>query len=142
MNVEFFLDTNVLIYAFTDQDAAKKSRSRELYELALAGKGIISYQVVQEFLNAAQRKFPSRFNESDLREFLDKTLWPICTVFPTRELYQQAITLQRESGWSFYDSLIVAAALAGDCPILYSEDLQSGRKIHGLEVRSPFAYTA
>jgi predicted nucleic acid-binding protein len=45
MTAEFFLDTNVLIYAFTEQDARKKVRSRELHELALSGRGIVSFQV-------------------------------------------------------------------------------------------------
>ena len=138
MSDKFFLDTNILIYAFTEQDARRKNRSRQLHELAIGGQGIISFQVVQEFLNAAQKKFPARFTEPDLREFLDHELWPLCAVFPSRELYQQAITLRSETGFSFYDSLIVAAALAGGCPTLYSADLPAGRKIHGLEIKNPF----
>lgn len=138
MSAEFFLDTNILIYAFTEQDAHKISRSRELHELAFGGQGIISFQVVQEFLSAARKKFPTKFKEDDLREFLEKTLWPLCAVLPSLELYQRAITLQSETGLAFYDSLIVAAALAGGCQTLYSEDLQAGRKIHGLEIKNPF----
>jgi predicted nucleic acid-binding protein len=138
MSAEFFLDTNILIYAFTEQDARKKVRSRELHELAISGRGIVSFQVVQEFLNAAHKKFPARFTDNDLREFLETALWPLCAVHPSLELYQRAITLQSETGLSFYDSLIVAAALAGGCQTLYSEDLQAGRKIHGLEIKNPF----
>lgn len=138
MNAEFFLDTNVLIYAFTGQDAGKKICSRELHELALGGHGIISFQVVQEFLNTAQKKFATQFKEDDLREFLDKALWPLCEILPSRELYEQAIALRGEMGLSFYDSLIVAAALAGGCTTLFSEDLQTGRKIRGLEIKNPF----
>jgi predicted nucleic acid-binding protein len=55
MSAEFFLDTNILIYTFTEQDAPKRIRSRELHELAIGGRGVISFQVVQEFLNTAQK---------------------------------------------------------------------------------------
>ena len=138
MSDKFFLDTNILIYAFTEQDVRKKARSWELHELALNGQGVISFQVVQEFLNAAQKKFPTRFTDAHLREFLENELWPLCSVFPSQQLYQRALTVRSETGFSFYDSLIVAAALAGGCQTLYSEDLHSGQKIHGLEIKNPF----
>jgi len=138
MSAEFFLDTNVLIYAFTEQDAAKRRRSRELHELALGGRGIISFQVVQEFLNTAQKKFATRFTDDDLREFLQQELWPLCAVLPSAALYEHALRVKVETGYSFYDSLIVAAALAAGCQTLYSEDLQHNRKLHGLEIKNPF----
>ena len=78
MSAEFFLDTNVLIYAFTEQDIRKRIRSRELCDLAVGAQGIISFQVVQEFLNTAQKKFSARFTDADLRAFLEITLWPMC----------------------------------------------------------------
>jgi predicted nucleic acid-binding protein len=140
MSAEFFLDTNVLIYAFTNQDAQKKARCLELHELAIAdGSGVISFQVIQEFLNAAQKKFPTRFTDDDLREFLENVLWPRCAVLPSQRLYESALQLRAETGFSFYDCLIVAAALESGCKIIYSEDLQHGRRLHGLEIKNPFS---
>jgi predicted nucleic acid-binding protein len=139
MSAEFFLDTNVLIYAFTNQDVKKKARCLELHELAIADRsGAISFQVVQEFLNAAQKKFPTRFTDDDLREFLENVLWPLCVVLPSQRLYEDALQLRKETGFSFYDSLIVAAALEAGCKTIYSEDLQHGRRLHGLEIKNPF----
>ena len=138
MSAEFFLDTNVLIYAFTEQDARKRIRSRELCDLAVGEQGIISFQVVQEFLNTAQKKFSTRFTEADLRAFLEITLWPMCAVLPSRELYLRALIVRAETGFSFYDSLIVAAALEAGCKTIYSEDLQHNRKLHELEIKNPF----
>jgi predicted nucleic acid-binding protein len=111
MSAEFFLDMNILIYAFTEQAAPKRIRSRELHELAIGGRGIISFQVVQEFLNTAQKKFATQFTDADLREFLKNELWPLCAVLPSAELYAHALQLRAETGYSFYDSLIIAAAL-------------------------------
>jgi predicted nucleic acid-binding protein len=139
MNAEFFLDTNVLIYAFSPQDGAKKLRSQKLFRQALAtGDGIISFQVVQEFLNVAQRKFPGQFTPDELTEYLEVALWPLCKIFPSAELYQRALSLRTETGFSFYDSLMVAAALEADCKIIYSEDLQHNRRLHGLQITTPF----
>ena len=47
--------------------------------------------------------------------------------------------LQEETGFSFYDSLVVAAALESGCSALLSEDLQSGRNVHGVALVNPFA---
>jgi len=138
MNAELFLDTNVLVYAFTEQDASKRIRSRQLHELAIGGRGIISFQVVQEFLNTAQKKFQTQFTDADLHEFLKSELWPLCAVFPSAELYGHALRLRAETGYSYYDSLIVAAALEAGCQTVYSEDLQPNHKLHGLEIKNPF----
>jgi predicted nucleic acid-binding protein len=59
-------------------------------------------------------------------------------VFPSAELYDHALQLRAETGYSFYDSLIVAAALEAGCKTVYSEDLQHNRKLHGLEIKNPF----
>jgi predicted nucleic acid-binding protein len=53
-------------------------------------------------------------------------------------LYKDALGIQAETGFSFYDSVIVASALAGNCRRLYSEDLQSGRTIRGMQIQNPF----
>ena len=63
---------------------------------------------------------------------------PLWQVNPTAALYQSAITLQGRYGFSFYDSLIVAAALEGGCTRLYSEDLQHGQQIQRLTILNPF----
>ncbi len=46
--------------------------------------------------------------------------------------------LARDQGFSFYDALVVAAALEGGCETLYSEDMQHGRAVGGLTIVDPF----
>jgi len=48
-----------------------------------------------------------------------------------------AVSIMEETGWTFYDSLIVSAA-AARCPVLFTEDLQTGRVVRGVEIRNPF----
>jgi predicted nucleic acid-binding protein len=72
------------------------------------------------------------------RVYLDTVLSPLCEVYPNVELYRQVIGVREETDYTFYDSLIVAAALEAGCKTIYSEDLQHNRKLHGLEIKNPF----
>jgi len=143
MNDKFFLDTNVLVYTFDRDSPRKRERAAALVTEALAGsKGIISYQVAQEFLNAVTRKFSKPLSVPDAQRYLTVVLEPLCAVFPSVELFHQALDLSGRWGYSFYDSLIVAAALQADCSVLYSEDLQHGQKIGRLKIVNPFLEAA
>jgi len=139
MSDKFFLDTNILVYTFGDEDLEKRDRARTLVAEALSGShGIISYQVVQEFLNAALRKFAKPLTAADAERYLKVVLEPLCSVFASIELYHQAIDIAERWKYSFYDSLIIASALQSGCTVLYSEDLQHGQKIGGLRILNPF----
>jgi len=66
-------------------------------------------------------------------------LLPLWRIMPSQALYQSALDLHARYQFSFYDSLIIAAALAAGCTRLYSEDLQHGQRIEGLTIENPFA---
>ena len=139
MSDKYFIDTNVLIYSFDAQSPAKRETARKLLTEALEkGTGVISYQVIQEFLNAATRKFAVPLKLKDAEKYLDFVLEPLCEVFSSAELYHQALEIADEWRFSFYDSLIVAAALEAECQVLYSEDMQDNQTIRGLTIRNPF----
>lgn len=139
MSVEYFLDTNVLIYSFDETAKAKREKSQALIEAALrSGDGAISWQVVQEFLNVALHKWVRPMTAADAVEYLAAALEPLCSVYPTTTLWRSALSIQIESGYRLYDSLIVASALRCGAKILYSEDLQPGRRFGRLELRNPF----
>ena len=128
-----FLDTNILIYAF----AADDPRS-DLAEALVAAGGVISVQVLNEFVNVSRRKLGREWADIEnavgvLRDLLDAPI-PL-----TVELHDAAIALARDHGFAFYDALIVAAASQSGCVTLYSEDMQHGQTIDGLTIRNPFA---
>jgi predicted nucleic acid-binding protein len=99
---------------------------------------VISFQVVQEFLNVATRKPPKPMMISEVQLYIERVLMPLCEVFPDSALYSQALSISSETGWAFYDSLIASAAIAGGCSTLWTEDLQHGRRIRSLEILNPF----
>jgi predicted nucleic acid-binding protein len=134
-----FIDTNILVYALEPQPSPKKARAKTIMESALnARDGVISFQIVQEFLSVALRKFRPPMTMAEAQSYLERVLMPLCAVFPGAELYYEALSITDETGWSFYDSLMVSAALAARCNVILTEDLQHGRRIRGAEIRNPF----
>jgi predicted nucleic acid-binding protein len=139
MSAKFFLDTNVLVYCFDETALRKQRAAQALVRAALVEHhGIISTQVIQEFFCVASRKFVKPMDTTACRVYLDTVLSPLCEVYPNIELYRQAISVHEETGYTFYDALIVATALEAGCKTIYSEDLQHNRKLHGLEIKNPF----
>jgi predicted nucleic acid-binding protein len=135
---KFFLDTNIFVYTFESRSSSKRVRAQDLVSSALdTRRGVISYQVVQEFLNVATRKFAKPMKVPEAELYLARVLMPLCEVFPDSSLYSQALSISSETGFSFYDSLIVASAIASECTILWTEDLQHGQRIRGVEIRNP-----
>jgi predicted nucleic acid-binding protein len=136
---KFFLDTNILVYTFDRTDSSKRRRASELVASALeTRRGIISYQVIQEFLNVATRKFSNPITVPEAQLYLASILMPLCEVFPDSALYSQALSTAGESGMAFCDALIISSAIAGGCETVWTEDLQHGRRIGTVTIRNPF----
>lgn len=132
-----FLDSNILVYVFDKIDVRKSTIAHDLVRAAHADQtAAISFQVVQETLNVLTRKLKTP--AEDARAFLEHVLLPLWRVMPSPALYRSALDIRTSHGFSFYDSLIVAAALESGCTRLYSEDLQHGQKIGRLSIHNPF----
>lgn len=101
-------------------------------------KGAISYQVVQELLNAAARKFARPLTPQQAERYLNTVLEPLCIIFGSIDLFRKAIDVQRRWRFGFYDALVIAAALQAACRTLYTEDLQHGQSVESLTVVDPF----
>ncbi|NER46947.1 MAG: PIN domain-containing protein [Symploca sp. SIO1A3] len=139
MKGNFFLDTNILIYTFDQSQPQKQAISRNLVRDALNNRsGCISYQVIQEFLNVASKKFANSLSVSDCQTYLTNVLEPLCEVFSSTGLFHRALEISSRWKFSFYDSLIVASALSVDSKILYTEDLKHEQKIEDMIIFNPF----
>ena len=86
----------------------------------------------------ATRKFASPMTAGQASNYLSTVLMPLCSVWPSRSLYASALQVQEETGFSFYDALMVSGALEASCKRLLTEDMQDGRLVRGLEIVSPF----
>ena len=139
MSDRFFLDTNIFVYSFDQSAAAKAGKAAQLIREALTTrKGVISYQVAQEFFNVALRRFSQPMQAADAEQYLSTVFRPLLGVHSSQALYAEALHLHAQSGLSWYDSLIVSAAIQARCDLLFTEDLQHGQRFGGLQVRNPF----
>lgn len=129
---ERFFDTNVLLYLLSGEDA-KADQAEEL----IAGGGVVSVQVLNEFAAVASRKLGMAWAE--IREILVQ-LRGICRTIPLdAETHEGGLDLAERWRLPFYDALIVASALRAGCTTLWSEDFQEGRVFEEqLTVRNPF----
>jgi len=139
MRVKYFIDTNIFVYCYDEGQPAKKERALALISDALQnGNGMISWQVIQEFLNVATQKFAIPIKVEDATLYLQKVLSPLCHIHPNSEIYQQSLEIMKEQRYSFYDSLILAAALQGECSVIYTEDMKHEQEIRTMRIVNPF----
>jgi predicted nucleic acid-binding protein len=132
MSAKRFLDTNILIYAFSN-DGEKTERAVAI----LAAGGYISVQVLNEFANVCRNKLKLDWTEIEERLAVVKTLAK--EVAPlTVASHEEAVELARDHGFSFYDALIVATAQGLGCTHLLTEDMQHRRALGALTIEDPF----
>jgi predicted nucleic acid-binding protein len=127
-----FFDTNVLVYLLSS-DPKKADRAEAL----MAEGGVISVQVLNEFVSVARRKLGVPW--PDLHDILG-VLRAALRVEPiTLATHDRALEIAARYKLGIYDALILSAALLAECETVYSEDLQHGQRIAGaLRIRNPF----
>ncbi len=139
MSGKFFLDTNVFVYSFDLSSPKKAAQATKLIRKGIETRsGIVSYQVVQEFFNVALRRFAKPMSNADAEQYLATTFRPLLAVHSSPALYAEALRILGRFRLAWYDSLIVASALEGQCDVLYSEDFQDGQHIGNVIISNPF----
>jgi predicted nucleic acid-binding protein len=136
--VPSFVDTNILIYA-EDRDAkTKHDVARDLVLGFWDGRdGVLSVQVLQEFFVNVTRKLKKPLAPAKALDIVREYLtWTV--VENTGKLLVDAIALQQKAQLSFWDALVVQAAIDSGCDKLYSEDLNPGQRYGSVLVVNPF----
>lgn len=139
MNVDrFFVDSNVLIYAYDNQAGRKRDLAQaRLAELWHHGNGVVSVQVLQEFFSNATRKLKKPLDIAKAREVVSLYAEWIALPSSAKEVLR-ATDLMQLHRLSFWDSMIVAAAEAAGVSALLSEDMQHGQIVAGIRIENPF----
>lgn len=134
-----FFDTNVLIYVFDKTSKQKAKLATELIDSATGGgRGVLSLQVIQEFVNIMRRGQKPLMSVAQCKVFMDVLTGRFALVRQTPDLLIRGLHIHEAFQISWFDSLIVAAAQAGGCEILYSEDLSHGQAYGSVRVLNPF----
>jgi len=134
MNERIFLDSNILIYSYSSTELKKQVAARALVS---DNESFISTQVLQELCNILLKKFG--YGHRETREAIAENCSNNWLFTNRRETVLQACEIATRYKFSFYDSLIVSAALQCECGILFTEDMQDGQLIDGqLLIKNPF----
>ena len=126
-----FLDTNVLIYLI-DNEAGRAERSTEV----LTAGGVISVQVLNEFVSVSRRKYHLDWEAVEAWLTLFRAALEVEPL--TSETQAQATEIARRHRLDIFDATILAAAEQAGCDVLYTEDLQHGSTLAGVEIRNPY----
>ena len=132
---KIFIDSNVVIYAYSNSEKAKQQIARRIIKESYT---VISTQVLQEMCNTLGRKF--MLDYSSIKDALQECIHSNNEVYINHQFtIFKACDISKRYKLSFYDSLIISSALESKCNILYSEDLQHNQIIDGvLTIINPF----
>jgi predicted nucleic acid-binding protein len=134
MHAEFFLDTNILLYAASSAKSEERKRAKARELLAMEG-GSLSVQVQAEFYVNATAKFKLSHDQVvGILESLEA--YPVLAV--TEAVFWAALQIKNRYELSYWDSAIIAAAMELGCQTVYSEDLNHGQSYAGIRVINPF----
>jgi predicted nucleic acid-binding protein len=139
MSDRTFLDTNIVVYVFDDDSPERQARAAKILRAdGEKSELVLSTQVLQEFYVAVTRKLERPLAEADaLAAVRGLTQLTVTQVDP--DMILSAIELSQTETISFWDALIVQAALSAGCRTLLTEDMQEGRRFGELRVENPFA---
>lgn len=131
-----FLDTNIFLYSFLDQDVGKKAIAARLVADAVQRQcGFISLQVVKEFCNVMVKK--SGRSATDIARALD-VFRSVNVVGGSLETIRRAMEIREEHGIQFYDALMLSSAETATCSIIFTEDLNDGQIYGSVKALNPF----
>jgi predicted nucleic acid-binding protein len=134
------IDSNVLVYAADPSDRRKQDRAiAALDELARAGRGALSTQVLGEFFRVATERLrpPVTPAEAHRRIALLIDAWMVCPITPPVVL--EAARGAREFRLAYWDAQLWATARLNQLDTILSEDFEDGRVLDGVRFIDPFA---
>ena len=139
MSGHIFVDTNILVYLFDAGTPAKQHQVQEIFSSQEHQKRLVlSTQVLQEFYVAVTRKLTIPLDSAKaLQAVQDLSVLPVIQIDPP--LIFLAIKRSQAARLSFWDALILEAALIAGATLLYSEDFQNGQVIGDLRIMNPFS---
>jgi predicted nucleic acid-binding protein len=137
MSERVFVDTNILVYAHDRSAGTKHELARQLLErLWEERSAVISTQVLQELYVNLRRQAAKPLSRARAAAIIEDYLsWEV--VINDGKSILEALEIERAHRLSFWDALIVQAAIASRAEVLYSEDLNDGQRIAGVRVRNP-----
>ncbi|MBI5583763.1 MAG: PIN domain-containing protein [Deltaproteobacteria bacterium] len=138
MKDRFFLDTNILVYAYDRHDLRKQGIAQALLMDGMENESaVLSVQVLGEFFTVVTRQIKQPMTTAEAKEAID-----LFSNFFVQEvdlaLVERAIDTHKMCRISYWDALIISAAERAGCQRILSEDLNDGQLYHSIRIANPF----
>jgi predicted nucleic acid-binding protein len=138
MPVNYFVDTNLLVYTRDSSEPHKQEQALEwMAHLWSSRTGRLSFQVLQEFYITVTEKLRPGMDIKAARQDV-RTLMAWKPILVDKGVVERAWSIQDRYLLSWWDALIVSAGQMADCQYLLTEDLQNGQKFEKLQTVNPF----
>ena len=133
-----FLDTNIVVYAFDSSAANKHVVAKQIViDLWNSGRGVLSTQVLQEFYVTVTQKIPKPLDKNlAVQAIKDLLHWDV--VVNDGDAIIEVADIQARHKCSFWDAMIIQAAIKGGAGVILSENLAGGSNIQGVSLENPF----
>jgi predicted nucleic acid-binding protein len=126
--MKFFYDTNILVYMSDTRDAAKQRRAAQHFEQSFrSSQVVLSTQVLHELINVITRKIKPNLSLEQITERL-QGFFQLELISSDAMSIQAALRLMQQYQTSWWDALILEAALRADADVLVSEDFSHGQR--------------
>jgi predicted nucleic acid-binding protein len=140
MTARFFVDTNILVYAYDYAEPAKQIRAQRLLAaLETRGAGVISTQVLAEFFVTVTRRIPDPLTAAEGYARIENYLRAWTVLDMTGLTILEAVRGVRDHQLSFWDAQIWATARLAQVGIILSEDFTPGAVVEGIRFLNPVA---
>ena len=134
MNDSVFLDTNVFVYLYSEDETEKQSAALNLFDRVHC---VTSTQILNEFCSVCLRKL--KIPTSEVRQSVKEIIENCELCYVDINTIDNALSLHTKYGYTYYDCLVLSSAILNGCKYLYSEDMQHNQFIEGkLKIINPF----
>jgi predicted nucleic acid-binding protein len=137
MNDKTFIDTNIFVYAYTDDEKIKHFKAQQIIRDESKFKNsITSTQVLSEFYSAMTK---IKIAHETIKKIIDEIISVSIVNAITVQTIEKALFLKEKYAYAWWDSLILSSALESGCAYVCSEDMQHGQAIENLlTIKNPF----
>lgn len=135
MTDKVFIDTNILVYAYVDTDLDKYNKAREFMDSLIDTEVYISTQILNEVYSALKK---NSVNDAETKYYVEYCISKYNILSVTLNDVKKCLDVRERYKYSYWDSLVLATAVNGECTTVYSEDMQNKQLIYsGLRIINP-----
>jgi len=133
MKGKAFIDTNIFVYLYSEDNPNKRDLCIDYLDNHTC---ITSTQAINELSNVFTKKY--KLSATDVGNVISEIQQSYEIKIIDIDVIIRALKIHEVYGYSYYDCLMISSAILNNCEYFFSEDMQDGQKIDGLEIVNIF----